>query len=101
MENKKRDEAADEYVEIQMQYGTHSKTIFKRGWDSAMKASDEEVANLRAENARLKAIINRFKVYGTDGCKSCDTGRVTLFIANDECIECNPKSYEALKGTDR
>lgn len=35
-----------------------------------------------------------FKFYGTDECKSCETGRVTLFIANEECMSCNPKSYE-------
>ncbi len=35
-----------------------------------------------------------FKFYGSTDCKSCETGRVTLFIANDECMSCNPKSYE-------
>jgi len=35
-----------------------------------------------------------FKFYGSADCKSCETGRVTLFVANDECMECNPESYQ-------
>lgn len=53
-------------------------------------------AKLKEE--RERASINEkklraFKPYGTDGCKSCESGRVTLFIANDECLTCNPESY--------
>ena len=51
-------------------------------------------AAMRGEIARLRHINKKFKVHGTDGCKSCEAGRVTLFIANDECISCNPESYE-------
>lgn len=47
---------------------------------------------LRVAESKLK----RFSVYGTDGCSGCETGRVTLFIANKECIQCDPKSYESL-----
>lgn len=41
-----------------------------------------------------------FKFYGTTDCKSCETGRVTLFVANDECMMCNPDSYQAKTPTD-
>lgn len=44
--------------------------------------------------AELK--LSKFKVWGTDGCKSCEGGRITMFVANQECIQCNPQSYEAL-----
>lgn len=47
----------------------------------------------RLRVAELK--LRRFSAYGTDGCSSCETGRVTLFVANDRCIQCDPKSYEA------
>lgn len=53
-----------------------------------------ELGKAHTAIARLRHINNKFKVHGTDGCKSCETGRVTLFIANDECISCNPESYE-------
>jgi hypothetical protein len=41
----------------------------------------------------------RFKIYGTTDCKNADTGkhcggRVSLYIANEECTNCNPESYE-------
>lgn len=46
------------------------------------------------ENKRLKWQLSQFKVQGTDGCASCYMGRVTLFIANEKCIKCDPASYE-------
>lgn len=41
-----------------------------------------------------KAREIKLKPVGTDGCKSCETGRVTMFIANDQCMECFPEGYE-------
>jgi hypothetical protein len=42
----------------------------------------------------LRWKLNQFKTYGTDGCRTCDNGRVTLFIANDRCLTCAPETYE-------
>lgn len=35
------------------------------------------------------------KLIGTDGCRTCETGRVSTFVVNDQCTECNPSSYES------
>lgn len=40
----------------------------------------------------LKQVKERdaaFKVYGTDGCSRCDTGRITLFVKREVCEQCN------------
>lgn len=37
---------------------------------------------------------SKIKPWGTDGCAACETGRVTLFIANTKCISCAPEEYE-------
>jgi hypothetical protein len=59
---------------------------------------------LKEENERLRAINKQFKVYGTTDCannnngytsRNC-SGRVTLFIANEKCTGCDPKSYDSL-----
>ncbi len=52
------------------------------------------IEGLRAEMERLKAVREAFKFYGTTGCAECENGRVTLFVANDKCISCDPQSYE-------
>lgn len=31
---------------------------------------------------------NEFSVYGTDGCKNCETGRITLYFKKGGCAEC-------------
>lgn len=41
----------------------------------------------------VTAEVKHFKFWGTDGCKSCDTGRITLFVANEKCTVCDPESY--------
>jgi hypothetical protein len=48
--------------------------------------------NLRQNEARV--FESKFTIYGTDGCESCETGRVSIFIANKKCIHCDPASYE-------
>lgn len=43
----------------------------------------------------LKQVKERdaaFKVYGTDGCRRCDTGRITLFVKREVCEQCNGSS---------
>ena len=52
------------------------------------------IDELKAEVTRLREIVNKFKVHGTDGCKTCETGRITMFIANEYCITCKPDDYE-------
>lgn len=42
---------------------------------------------------RLKAIVDMFEPWGSDECKSCETGRITLFVANKKCMACDPESY--------
>lgn len=40
----------------------------------------------------LKQVKERdaaFKVYGTDGCRRCDTGRITLFVKREVCEQCD------------
>jgi len=40
----------------------------------------------------LKQVKERdaaFKVYGTDDCSRCDTGRITLFVKREVCEQCN------------
>jgi hypothetical protein len=78
---------------------------------SALLAKDQELKALgemyreqiqlhgkeRSENARLRELLNRFKVFGTDDCSECETGRITLFYAEKKCIECDPDSYMEIK----
>jgi len=47
--------------------------------------------------AVLRWKLSQFKPYGADDCKTCDSGRVTLFIANERCIFCAPDTYEMPK----
>lgn len=69
-----------------------------RGELGNLKTSLADVAlNKRADvdtTNQLKRKLNMFKPWGTDGCRKCETGRITLFVANTECMDCNPKSYE-------
>jgi len=61
---------------------------------------DCEVTNMlvdaitRAYATGHTAGVMQFKTWGTDGCQSCETGRITLFVANTKCIQCDPKGYE-------
>lgn len=58
-------------------------TIEASAYDALLKECDE-----------LKAILRKFNSTGTDGCATCDTGRVTLFRANDQCLMCAHKSTQ-------
>lgn len=62
-----------------------------------ISASRTMVPSLLDEVERLKNIANGFKIWGTDDCKSCDSGRISLYIWNKECISCNPKSYDQVE----
>jgi hypothetical protein len=58
---------------------------FEAGWLAA-----------RANPPRVEGVVadpKLFKFWGTDDCKSCETGRITLFVANEKCMSCDPDSY--------
>lgn len=51
--------------------------------------------DLEAANAALlarKCSHGDYKHWGTDGCKSCEVGRITLYILEDECLDCLAKA---------
>ncbi len=52
-----------------------------------------EIDELKAKLKRAKWIINQFKLHGSDGCLTCDTGRITLYVTNPKCFSCAPESY--------
>lgn len=35
------------------------------------------------------AAVDQFKVHGTDGCTSCETGRVTMYVTSTKCVSCD------------
>jgi zona occludens toxin (predicted ATPase) len=76
------------------------KVSFKRIEESDYELiSKPEVEALLAE-ARARAwneAVAQFKIFGTDGCITCEGGRVTLFVANRQCTQCAPASYERKK----
>ncbi len=47
----------------------------------------------------LRWKLGQFKCCGTDGCRTCETGRVSLFVANERCRECAPETYKHPTGT--
>lgn len=73
-------------------------TSMREKCDGDEYLSLEEHSALLAEKdkeiAKLKWQLSQFKVIGTDQCQSCEGGRVSLFMANQECISCNPTSYD-------
>jgi hypothetical protein len=56
-----------------------------------------EESPLPSDVGLLKWKLKQFRVWGTDECQTCETGRVTLFIANTQCMSCNPESYTVPK----
>lgn len=65
--------------------------LVEAGYDAGHARALEEMG---AEVERLKAVREAFKLYGTTDCAECDSGRVTMFIANDKCVSCAPHTYE-------
>lgn len=61
----------------------------------AVREAASTIERLRSDNQRLVNIVDGYKTWGTDGCTTCETGRITLFVWNKQCLKCNPKSYEA------
>lgn len=72
--------------------------IHERDWDefqmrSAAAAGKFRVMRLLAEtppqaSAQKVEPRNDVFVYGTDACKNCDTGRITLYARSCHCIGC-------------
>lgn len=48
----------------------------------------EEIAQLKAQNARLADRLNEFFIAGSDGCSACETGRVTYWKKTMLCYGC-------------
>lgn len=44
--------------------------------------------DLSTKLSEIKARAEAFKVYGTDGCRTCDDGRITLFVKSESCLSC-------------
>ena len=88
------DFARAERLSRELYFASERLKSFYRMAESGVWVPTGEYSELINKLNKAIHINKKFKVYGTDGCKSCETGRVTLFIANDECISCNPESYE-------
>ena len=58
-----------------------------------MEISQARVEELIDFVRALLAINSKFVLTGTDGCMTYETGRVTLFVANRQCIGCAPETY--------
>ena len=47
---------------------------------------------MKIEGKVILELIGRlraFKIIGTDGCRRCETGRVSLWSNRDICLECS------------
>ena len=89
-----RSEANDYLNEHEQFASALGERIAIRAFIAAKTSSHERILELERELERLKAIIGMFQVHGTGDCCDCDTGRVTLFIANKKCISCSPSEYD-------
>lgn len=56
-----------------------------------------QIGELKLQLAKASSSVSvvgkMSKVIGTEGCRTCGTGRVSIFIENESCIECDPLSY--------
>ncbi len=54
-------------------------------------------AEIKTKDERIKelhALASGYSPTGTDACRTCHQGRVTIFTANKQCTECDPSGYE-------
>lgn len=49
------------------------------------------IADKQIKEARTEA-ISKFEIMGTDGCRTCEHGRITMFRLSDQCLECEIKA---------
>lgn len=59
--------------------------LFNKGFDP------KTIARLISSHEELRRRLQQFKIIGTDGCKSCETGRVSMWKAYDKCLDCQVK----------
>lgn len=86
---KKRDELAP------MENG---RAPWLNGWAQCSNLLMPEIEQLRAQLAERDKEIERlkartcshgdYKVWGTDGCSSCETGRITIYTLEEKCLKC-------------
>ena len=65
--------------------------------NECLKTIDVLKAKLAAVTLELEITKNKlrmFKSYGSTDCFKCETGRISIFTANTECMKCNPRSYD-------
>lgn len=56
--------------------------------ESALSISNNPAPKREQGEALVTCDAVEYKIWGTDGCKSCDTGRITLFVRSSECVGC-------------
>lgn len=68
---------------------------------STLEASDEfhvthadaQLAGRQGFLAGAEWMLKQFKLHGTDGCRSCETGRATMYVTLDGlCLHCAQSS---------
>jgi hypothetical protein len=59
-----------------------------------MDAAEAKIEALEKELAKRTWQLKQFKFSGTDGCETCETGRVDFYIANTRCHSCDPDGYK-------
>jgi hypothetical protein len=57
--------------------------------------TDPTLSDVLNENQRLyktvqelTARLAKYSVHGSDGCKNCETGRITVYAKSRWCLEC-------------
>ncbi len=64
---------------------------FQQGADFAKSHFEQKLEASEKRVAELEAKLSRFKVWGSDGCRGQNdtcTGRITMFVTDDKCMDC-------------
>lgn len=86
------EDAAEEYFNNRCDVHCDDFDFVEAAFKAGAKFAEMESAKVIE---KLKWQLEKFKPFGRDSCNSCESGRITVFYANAQCISCNPKSYEA------
>lgn len=78
------EEKAEEYAENAYTRDMHVTVVLKSAFLAGMRAGAEEERS-------------RFRVWGSDACRTCDDGRFTLFSLG-ACIECRNRALQPDEG---
>ena len=62
------------------------------GTKDSIDPRDGEIAALKASLKEARDMLAEFKVFGSDGCMTCDDGRITLYFKVGHCLTCAPKA---------